>query len=174
MALISDFSPSLEELTVLLLSQTPAGFVSASLSPVDLHRGDPGMTQLHNVPACARPRGLGFGSSRWVSMGRSTAILPWIFRHLQVKTKMKISHILQGCKTKWLQESRMFRRLIPRMEKHGSHHLLSIMSPLDPSQGVQALSSLSAWRALRQTPNEPKIMHQVWERRLDYFVFFSS
>lgn len=171
MALISDFSPSLAELTVLLLLQTPAGSVSDSLSSIDLHWGDPEMTQLHNMAACARPSELVLVPAG-ESMGKF--ILPWIFRHLQVKTKIKISHILHGREAKGLQEWCMFRRLIPRMEKHSAHHLLSITSRLDPSQGVWVLSSLSAWRAFRQKPNEPKIMHQVWGRRLDYFVLFSS
>jgi len=80
-----------------------------------------------------------------------------------------MSHTLQGCTKKELQKWSTFKRLIAGMEKLSSRHLLSIMSPLDPSQGVRVLSSLRAWRAFGQTPNKPKIAHQVWGRRLDYF-----
>lgn len=89
--------------------------------------GDTRRAQLHDVAVCAIRSGSGFGFSRQIHGEKHTHFIMNLHTFAS-QTKIKISHILHGSIEGTSGRSR-FRRLIPRIEKLSSQHLLSITSP---------------------------------------------
>lgn len=119
--------------------------------------GDTGITQLYNIAVYARPSRPGFGSSKQI--------------HGE-----KHSHITMNFHTSASQnenEMGTFRSLIPRMEKPGSWHLLSITSQLDPSLSASLSQCLEGvWANTQWTQGNASGLRQ--KAGLLWLIFLSA